>query len=734
MLKRLIPVLIIVVAAAALAGALWWGVRSLNPGRYRESLEGWLEDRLNADVQVGVIAPIFYPGLGVQFRDIKINVSDPDGEPGPDSFHAKSLKVVIDHHRLWGQRRLSAKEMILESPVVTFRRASEGQWNLKGVLKKPRHKPCPEIAPKGTKCWIMERLRPYIPKTGGMKEVLLHLERVVINNADLTLKDEKRRKPLFLAPMHLIGVDMILESLENQDAADFVLNTIFPQTGATGSRSDKLLEIKGKLVFDPAFQGLRLEDLRGGWGANNIINSGMMRISRGDKGFAVESDLNLDLLIQEIRGLVLSLPIKRSDLLEKMSFAGKGQVALSLKWPAGKKKPHLSYKLKAVLFDSSFDPGMVIAPISGFSGTASIKDGTVRIPDTEVIIAGKPIKAELVYLPRASWSKAQSSQYPEFYINTSGGGIDLGRLFYSRSSKEPPGVAGQPLPPMRTRWGGMVAITKANYKDFQIEKLNGEWRFINRILFFPNLSLKACDARYEDVASWVDFSQRDSVMYMIEGKTNGMKLARLFKELFGIDFFIDGRTYFDGYVFGGIKEGQFNMRSLNGKFKVKIKRGEFIGYSMGARLLGFLGVPLDQEKYGRYFEKLKAEMIIRDGVVYFDDIVIRNWNLEAHAAGSVNLVKEKLDLWVAVYPLEGISTVTKPIPLIGDLINIAQEALFGYYARVKGAWHKPEFRTYIPLIEKIPECPKPRPKPETPEVIKSESNALPIKAEKDKKR
>jgi hypothetical protein len=723
MKKRLIPVLIIMAMAAAIALGLWLGIRALKPGKYKENLEKRLEARLNADVQLGVIAPIIYPGLGIQLKDVKLNNKGEQGEPGRELFYAKSIKLIISKELLWDERKLFIKEIFIHNPRIKLHRDKKAGLDLKNIVKKrPLPEPEQELESKekgrlGT--WIAEKLRRYVPKSGGIEEFIFHLERVVILNADLNIQDDKKPNPFLLEPMTLSGVDMTIENLEQENRVKFLLNTVFPQNTRGTHHQGGLLEIKGKAEIEYHNKKVSLKSINGRW-ANNIIKSAYLIISNNNSKLQASSKVKLDADLHEVRSLLLSLPIRRLDQIKPMDFSGRGMIEIALNWRSPDKVCGLSYEIDSVLFDAGFDPGMVVAPITDFNGSAAVKDRNVRIHWSDLMVGQQPVRASFTY---------QKDDVSIFTVNMKGQGVDLGKVFHSSSEKPANSKESRAFKKSSSRWQGMAALNDARYQDIKIQRLHAEWNYVNQSLFFNKLHARMCQGRFVDTQSWVNFESSDHVLCLIQGKIRDMKLAQLFEDVFRMKFFIDGNLSWDGYVVGTVRDGKLQMNSLCGDFKVKVKDGEFIGYSLGARLLGFLGIPIDQEKHGKYFEKLNADMIIVDGVIYFDDIVVRSWNLEAHAAGSVDLTNQELNIWVAVYPLEILSTWTKPIPIIGALINTTQEALFGYYAHVQGSWTKPEMRSYMPLTEKIPPPPRPKPKPEPPEELKMGKTAIPVEYE-----
>lgn len=124
MIKRALLLVVIVLLFAG-ASALFLDFRTLDPNRHRDQIKVWIQERLNVEVELGVILPILYPGLGLECRDVVLKLkADANARP-EDFFQVKSLKVVFDERALLKERRLLWKELIIESPTLRLRRGPD---------------------------------------------------------------------------------------------------------------------------------------------------------------------------------------------------------------------------------------------------------------------------------------------------------------------------------------------------------------------------------------------------------------------------------------------------------------------------------------------------------------------------------------------------------------------------------------------------------------------------------
>ena len=344
---------------------------------------------------------------------------------------------------------------------------------------------------------------------------------------------------------------------------------------------------------------------------------------------------------------------------------------------------------------------MVILPIDKFNGELRIAPGQISLPTTWLSISGMPIQSDFVY------NRDTKDNRPRFKLVSNVNELDLAQLFHSRNRKNPnqPEI-GTPLPPVASIWRGEIVGNRVKYKKFVADQVKGKWKYKDRMVVFPNLTCKYQDGWFQDGGSWIDFRAARTSEFHFRGHMENFQFKDLMDELFENDFFVDGKATGEGYLSGKFIDGQLQKNTLNGHFKLIVRDGDLIGYNLVIRLLQYMGFKIPKEQNRLPFAKAKTDLVIKEGVIYFDDIELHSPTLEAHCAGKVNLVEESFNLWVAVYPLEAVATLTKPIPLVGALLNQTQQSLFGSYSKAYGPWKQYKIEAYLPLLEKVPKAPQ----------------------------
>jgi len=528
-----------------------------------------------------------------------------------------------------------------------------------------------------------------------------YIERLKVDNLAAVLfnpgPDSPLKEPVMFKKARLFARDIV-----PGQPVPVELEMPFPYQEPIRKLTPFPFEAQGMLTFDEKFKKSSFLADKAGFG-DNVFNKLTLAIDRSAKPVRFQGSVNLRMNdLSQFKQVLLWRVIKTSRNINYMNFSGKGRLMLDFRYPEidaeGTKK--LWYQGTARLWNTYFDPGAAIAPIDQFNGEIAVSSSKISTPVYWFHISNMPVQSDLAFTITAQ-------QNPRFEFHTTANELDLAQLFIKRLKPPDPSILpGSTLPPMRTIYVGDFNGQRARYRKIVCEEVKTRWKFKDRVLGFYNLTLNYHQGWFQDAGSWVDFRRANRIEFHVSGHFENFQLRRMMDELFGYDFFVDGRVTGQGHLTAAYVDGKLDYSSLNGYFKVQVTNGSLLGYNLGIRILQFLGFKLDEKKFGLDFEKGKAEVVIKNGVVYFDDLSIKSWNLEAHCAGKVDLVKQKMRIWVAVYPLEVLSTVTKPIPLIGALINQTQEALFGSYAKAEGPWSDIKISAYLPLTEKVATAPK----------------------------
>jgi len=739
--KRYLIGLVILLALLGLLVLVLFRIGRINPNRHRRAIIGLVESRYNVKLDLGLILPIVYPGLGLEVKDIRVDLPDPD-RIRPELIEIKSLKAILDLKELIKHKNIRFKEFVLVQPQVYYEWSPGEKERFKNIKNKSETLQPTPAQPE--RFFLSRPVIGFFKKRFRVKivpEEILTSTLILISEGKFTVYDRGDR-PQRIPPLEFgdvdIGINLISQTsrfvssseseaagaenggqglspqgketlkqpeLPLQDVSPYQqipvrLSMPFPYQEPLGRLQPVLLSLQGQLHFDPKWTNITFHAEKASFG-NNIFNQLDLKLIRGEKppGFSGRANLQMNDLSQfnQILNWRL-LPAKR--VVQLMKFSGKGNLGIEFRYPVPEADApgRLWYQGEARIANGWFDPGIVIAPVTGLAGKIRLSSDKISIPVYSAQLGQMPIRSDMVF----SYKNG-----PVFDFHSTAAEIDLARFFPKRNRPGNWAVpAGSTLSPMKTVYNGDFQAQRLEYKKILCERAKGRWRHKNRVLGFNHLTLDYHQGWYQDNQTWVDFRKADTITFHFCGHFENFPLKRMMDEIFGYDFFVDGRATGEGYLSGTFVNKKLDQKSLNGYFKVNVTDGRLLGYNLGIAILQFLGFKLDAKKSGLDFEKGKAEIFIKKGVVYFDDLSIKSWNLEAHTAGKVDLAHQKVKLWVAVYPLEALSTLTRPIPLIGALINQTQEALFGSYAKAQGPWSDIKVSAYLPLTERISPAPK----------------------------
>jgi hypothetical protein len=696
MIKRAFLLVLIVLLLAGLT-ALFLDPRGLNPNRHRAQIKAWIEERLNAEVELGMLYPILYPGLGLECRDLVLRLKMGSKAKPEDFLKVKSLKVVFDRRVLLKERRLLWKELIIESPTLQLRRGPDKRFQLKNLIKPRPEQPVNGPEPEG---WlaraIRDNLRAQLPDPERRFAAIFNLEQVRVSNLKLKIIDQGKPQPSLRAPLELAGIDFELHGMSADEPGRFEVSLRFPQARGGEKPDGPRLSASGRLAVDKDTRTARLGSLAVTWGDTKIYE-GDLTLSSADHHFHLVADADVDVALEQLNMVLTWPPIYRTPVVDPIQAWGRARVKVHVEGPDRSQAWRMRFTGGGSLQGAGLDLGLVIAPLREFNGAATMADGLIRVPETEFKIGGIPLKVS---------GTIEEAYAPKFTLVTEAEDVDFGKFFMRHPG--PPANPNAVMNPMRSRWEGDARIGKGYYGKRVAREITGHWSVdTDRILRFSNLACRAYKGNYLDNFSWVSFNHPTDVVFYFNGQIKNMDTQSFVQGILDAHTFVDGAFSGKGYVTGKFVRTDLALPSLNGEFTVTVEDGKLIGYNLFVKVLKFVGIPLKEDQYSQAFERMQAAVTLRDGVAYSDDLSLKSWDLEAHAEGSIDFVHESVDLRIAIYPLKALSTLTKPIPLVGSLVNSTQQTLFGYYTKVQGNWNNPVLSAYLPLGDK-PGAKRPR--------------------------
>ncbi len=180
-------------------------------------------------------------------------------------------------------------------------------------------------------------------------------------------------------------------------------------------------------------------------------------------------------------------------------------------------------------------------------------------------------------------------------------------------------------------------------------------------------------------------------------KVKDMPIENIF-DCIGIKKYIDGKLYMKLHLYA--KARQFNniISHLNGKAIVLVKKGKIYKAQPILKILDFFSIsnifknPLDIFESGVPFKAIKVKAEVKNGIIKSDKMFLESNALNAAAKGTLNLVKQSIDMGIAVQPLSTVDSIISKLPLVGYIIGGKDKKITLYYFKIKGPFNNVEIK------------------------------------------
>ena len=684
-MKRGCLVAIVIFTAAlvmAVGVALFFGVSTLFP-RYSgyEALAKWVEENLDAELKTGYVAPVIYPGIGVQIRDFDLRI-DREGHKG-EFFRADAIKVVADFGILWSEKKLAWREIIIEEPKVVVIRDEDGKIGVvtwaknMPVLKRKTDKEEKKEDDNYLVWLLKDSLKRSLPKSGTELIDLMSMNKVAVEELELIMIDRGTGKKLLLEDVRMRDVNLVFRGQKENQEATLNLDLPFPQGDGYNPEP---FSLSARLTA-PSNDRIEVSDLKIKWASIKIdpINGWL------DIRPELKFDANLEAYatFPDIRRAAMWGPVARSRTMPDMRGSGGGRIIAHVWGPDMDRLSKVHYEGRVELEGLTYDPGRVISPIKGMRTTIYLEDGVLRMPTTTVMVDGARIKGS---------GKMIESKYPKFLFDLETDYVNFEEFFAPRRT---PYERGKPMLTMRTRWGGKAKVGEGAYGKMQFTDLEGEWNVTNkRYLTMPELRLNSCGGSYvESGKSWVDFNHPVDYKFNFDGRLRNIDVTCFVDQVFDTTTFLHGKVDATGYVDGMFSEGEFVPRSMDGKMDITVRDGYFEGFNLLGNLLGVFNIPLPEELKGQAFNRMSATISIEKAVAYFDDLAVEAPGLGAEAKGWIDFASQHTDIKVTIHPRGRLSDAVSRVPIIGPTGKMVTTL----YVRAHGHFDYLKYEPWNPL-------------------------------------
>lgn len=134
-----------------------------------------------------------------------------------------------------------------------------------------------------------------------------------------------------------------------------------------------------------------------------------------------------------------------------------------------------------------------------------------------------------------------------------------------------------------------------------------------------------------------------------------------------------------------------------GNIRVTLANGSLRKFNTLAKVFSILNVSQllkfklpDMATGGIPFSSIKGSLSVADGSISTQDLFMTSNAINVSIIGSVNLVKEELNLTIGAQPLQTVDKVINRIPIVGWLLTGKEKNVVTAYFEAKGKWSDPQ--------------------------------------------
>jgi uncharacterized protein involved in outer membrane biogenesis len=144
-------------------------------------------------------------------------------------------------------------------------------------------------------------------------------------------------------------------------------------------------------------------------------------------------------------------------------------------------------------------------------------------------------------------------------------------------------------------------------------------------------------------------------------------------------------------------------KTASGAITLKVERGALKRFNSLSKVISILNVSQllsfslpDMARDGMPFNQITATIGVKNGILTTQDFFIDSNVMHVTTVGSIDIVKETLDMLIGVQPLQTVDRIVSRIPVVGWILSGGDGSLITTYFEAKGSWENPEV-TAIPV-------------------------------------
>jgi len=138
-------------------------------------------------------------------------------------------------------------------------------------------------------------------------------------------------------------------------------------------------------------------------------------------------------------------------------------------------------------------------------------------------------------------------------------------------------------------------------------------------------------------------------------------------------------------------------KSALGNVRLSMNNGTLRKFSTLSKVFSILNVSQllkfklpDMVSGGMPYSSIKGSISVKDGTLATQDLFISSNAINVSIVGTVDIVKEELNLTLGAQPLQTVDKIVNRIPIVGWLLTGKEKNLLTAYFEAKGKWSDPQ--------------------------------------------
>ena len=248
---------------------------------------------------------------------------------------------------------------------------------------------------------------------------------------------------------------------------------------------------------------------------------------------------------------------------------------------------------------------------------------------------------------------------------------------------------------------GTVNIEQPRYKALPLKNLTADLRIHDELVTIDRIRGESAGGPVAGRV-FIHLPEQKPAAVRASFQIKGLPFEQLHQSIGHEERLVTGSLSMRGKIQGHGRNPQGVLPSLNGQLDVMIQNGHVRRGTVLPKILAILNLPavlqdeVDLSRDGFPFDTMTGTLMIKDGLVTSENVVMDSPIMKMTTAGNYHLKRDYLDMVAAVSPFGRYSDFMKTIPLFGKIIEGDRKGLATALFQITGTVENPNV-VYMPM-------------------------------------